>query len=238
MRIDPEGWTPWAWAALGAGLLTLCGALVGLGYLIASGAADAPVAENTAVSAQVDGPQAQPLILPIVNVAPAPALTVMVEVQGAVAAPGTYAFPQDGRVRHAIDKAGGVLAEGEISDINIAAALVDGSVLTIPYAQSRGVITPVAADLNPPEYTRSGWAEAGAPERGPTPSASSKPGKVNLNTATQAELETLPGVGEKTAEKIIQFRDTQPFASVEDLQYIQGIGEKRLESLRPHVTVN
>jgi competence ComEA-like helix-hairpin-helix protein len=60
---------------------------------------------------------------------------------------------------------------------------------------------------------------------------------VNINTATQAELETLPGVGEKTAEKIMRFRETQPFTQVDDLQYVQGIGEKRMEALRPNVTV-
>jgi len=167
----------------------------------------------------------------------------MVEIQGAVALPGNYSFPGDARVFDALQKAGGPLDNAEIRDINIAATLLDGSVLSIPYRQQHaGVALPGAADLNPPAYTRSGWAEiqtersgaraASTPDGAPAP-----PAKVNLNTATQAELETLPGVGEKTAEKIMRFRETQPFTHVDDLRYVQGIGEKRMETLRPHVTV-
>lgn len=174
---------------------------------------------------------------------PQPLASVMVEIQGAIATPGIYSFPGDARVFDALQKAGGALDSAEIRDINIAAVLLDGSVLSIPYRQQNGrVAMPGAADLNPPAYTRSGWAESpeekprpgSAPASGASPAA---PTKVNINTATQAELETLPGVGEKTAEKIMRFRETQPFTQVDDLQYVQGIGEKRMEALRPNVTV-
>jgi competence protein ComEA len=165
---------------------------------------------------------------------------LMVEIQGAVAVPGVYGLPPEARVHDALEKAGGAIENAEIRDINIAAALVDGSVLTIPYQQNEeGPLQPGAADLNPPGYTRSGWAETTTASAAPASgvSATSVPGKVNINTATQAELETLPGVGEKTAEKIIRHRETQRFTQVDDLGYVQGIGEKRLETLRPHVTV-
>ncbi|MBL7647824.1 MAG: ComEA family DNA-binding protein [Candidatus Hydrogenedentes bacterium] len=169
-----------------------------------------------------------------------PAALVLVEIQGAVAAPGVYSFPGDGRVFDALQKAGGALNGAEIRDINIAARLVDGSVLSIPYQQPSGTASlPTASDLNPPAYTRSGWTgmvEATAtPVGGVAPASPSA--KININTASQAELETLPGVGEKTAEKIMRHRESQPFTQVDDLGYVQGIGEKRLETLRPHVTV-
>ena len=172
-----------------------------------------------------------------------PAFSVMVEIQGAVAAPGMYSFPGNARVYDALEKAGGASENAEIRDINIAATLLDGSVLSIPYRQNDGQIAlPGAADLNPPAYTRSGWRESPAGKVGPGSATSpggvpDSPAKVNINTATQAELETLPGVGEKTAEKIMRHRETQPFTHVDDLGFVQGIGEKRLETLRPHVTV-
>jgi competence protein ComEA len=167
----------------------------------------------------------------------------MVEIQGAVAAPGMYSFPGNARVYDALEKAGGASENAEIRDINIAATLLDGSVLSIPYRQNDGQIAlPGAADLNPPAYTRSGWRESPSGKVGPGSATSREgvpdsPAKVNINTATQAELETLPGVGEKTAEKIMRHRETQPFTHVDDLGFVQGIGEKRLETLRPHVTV-
>lgn len=198
--------------------------------------ANAPAAAQTSIEPATVAPEAIPTP-PLQPLAP-----LMVEVQGAVAAPGVYSFPGDARVLDAIEKAGGTLESAEIRDLNIAAVLVDGSVLSIPYRQQSGhVPLPGASDLNPPNYTRSGWTEApavtgpgAAVPKGSTPAT---PAKVNINTATQVELETLPGVGEKTAEKIMRFRETQPFTQVDDLQYVQGIGEKRMEALRPHVTV-
>lgn len=173
------------------------------------------------------------------NLAAGKAAPVMVEIQGAVSAPGVYSFPSGARVFDAMEKAGGPLEGAEIRDINIAATLVDGSVLSIPFRQVGRNLQAVAADLNPAIYTRSGWTEKSGPatlSMGGV-AAPAAPSKVNLNTATQAELEALPGVGEKTAEKIMRFRETQPFTQVDDLRYIQGIGDKRMETLRPHVTV-
>lgn len=167
---------------------------------------------------------------------------VMVEVQGAVASPGVYGFPSDARVFDALQKAGGALENAEIRDLNIAATLQDGSVLSVPFRpQGKGAVQPGASDLNPPNYTRSGWTESATQPSGAVGGAAVKSAtstKININTATQAELETLPGVGVKTAEKIISFRQTQPFTQVDDLRYVQGIGEKRMETLRPHVTVD
>ena len=165
---------------------------------------------------------------------------LMVEIQGAVVLPGVYSFPPEARVHDALEKAGGALAFAEIRDINIAAALVDGSVLSVPYLQQEDrAVQPGAADLNPPAYTRSGWTDTTTASTAPAPGVTPAPKstKVNINTATQVELETLPGVGEKTAEKIMRHRESQPFTQVDDLGFVQGIGEKRLETLRPHVTV-
>lgn len=63
-------------------------------------------------------------------------------------------------------------------------------------------------------------------------------GVVNINTASVSELTLLPGVGKAKAEQILQLRQAKPFSSVEDLKGIKGLGEKRLEAMRPHVVVN
>ena len=63
-------------------------------------------------------------------------------------------------------------------------------------------------------------------------------GKVNLNQATAAQLELLPGVGEKMAKLIVAYRDKQPFARIEDLVRVKGIGKKKLEKLKPYLSVS
>lgn len=193
-----------------------------------------PPPETVPAPASVPAESPSPSMVPPDKAAP-----LMVEIQGAVSTPGVYSFPAGARVVDALEKAGGALEVAEIRDLNIAAALLDGSVLSVPFRQVGRTPQAVAADLNPPAYTRSGWTEKTGPATLPTGAVvvPATPSKVNLNTATQAELETLPGVGEKTAEKIMRFRETQPFTQVDDLRYIQGIGDKRMETLRPHVTV-
>lgn len=222
-------------------------AVIALMVVVVSGATlwrgAAPTAESTAVMLDAFGtPVGTPPVTPPEQPTPAAAVetvqTAMIEVQGAVATPGVYALDADARIYNALMAAGGPHAEADLSDLNIAARLVDGSVLSVPYrAASPGDGTPGAAALNPPAYTRSGWQGVGQSSIAVGAVTAPAGGRININTATQAALEELPGVGPKTAEKIIRFREMQPFSSVEDLQYVQGIGEKRLETLRPHVTV-
>lgn len=238
----------------GMGIITAAlGVLGGIGisalvmwYNAASAPADLPgdddVTLDSAVHSFVESPPNTPEAIQIEasdQAIPSPG-RLMVEIQGAVLAPGVYSFPREARVHDALEKSGGALEVAEIRDINIAAALVDGSVLTVPYQQQQGgPPQPGAADLNPPAYTRSGWTDSTEASIAPAKGGTSAPGnaKVNINTATQSELETLPGVGEKTAEKIMRHREAQPFTQVDDLGFVQGIGERRLETLRPHVTV-
>ena len=105
-----------------------------------------------------------------------------------------------------------------------------------------------ATALNPPQYTISGWraaaekpAESGtavAAKPHAEPAAAERPsGPIDLNTATQEMLESLPGVGPKTAEKIIAYRARTPFRAVDDLKNVGGIGDKKLEAIRSLVTV-
>ncbi|MCC6795139.1 MAG: helix-hairpin-helix domain-containing protein [Candidatus Hydrogenedentes bacterium] len=203
----------------------------------------------------VTPPAVQPVMTPL-NTNPAPVQRrISVSVAGAVTTPGVYEFDEGERVEHAIKTAGGETDMADTSDINKAAELMDGSALVIPFAAQQGLRDgktlvlrngQQATALNPPEYTISGWKNAArkqpARSSGPndSPNASSQKsttGLLDLNTASAQELETLPGIGPTLASAIVQYRAQQRFTSVDDLNNVPGIGEKRLNDLRPHVSV-
>lgn len=147
-------------------------------------------------------------------VAPSSASTLVVHVAGAVRAPGLYRFPSGARIADAIETAGGPLRAADLTALNLAAALTDGTQVLVP---ERGD----PADSAP-----------GAP--GPEPSAATVP----LNSADQAALETIPGVGPVTAGAILEHRErVGSFASVDELLDVDGIGPATLEAIRPYVTL-
>jgi competence protein ComEA len=184
---------------------------------------------------------------------------VAVSVCGAVKKPDVYRFTEGQRVHDAIQAAGGIAAGADMEDINIAAKLTDDSTLYIPfamYSQQEGTSlvarrSASAAEMNPPRYTRSGWQYAGQPSGRttegkpavqsappPTVAPASSSGLISLNKATSQELQQLPGIGPKTAEKIIAYREQAPFQRIEDLMEVSGIGDKKMEAVRNLVTVD
>ena len=213
---------------------------------------DTPLRAVVPVQESVSLPPPTATVLPSTHIMAVPALHVAVK--GAVAAPGLYEMPLASRVQHLIDEAGGLSVDADIGDINIAARLIDATTLVIPRKDGQGSGPGLygarwgsaAAQVNPPFYTRSGWRPtAPASSLVPTipaavsaaPSGPSGVGLIDLNHATQEELERLPRIGPKTAEKIIAHRAKTPFRSVDDLVEVHGIGDKTLASLRALVTV-
>ncbi len=156
--------------------------------------------------------------------APAP---LRVHVGGAVAAPGVYDLAEGARVLDAVEAAGG-FAEGAARDaLNLARAVSDGE----------QVVVPSEADIAAQEAASAGvgGVSAGAGASAPTGGAS---GKVNINTASAAQLDTLPGVGASTAEKIVADREANgPFKTVEDLKRVSGIGDKKFAALADAICV-
>jgi competence protein ComEA len=141
---------------------------------------------------------------------------VVVYITGAVPRPGVYALPKNARVQDAISAAGGFLAEAEKSQINLAALLEDGEKLDIPFIEGASPVlgTPVPVIVT------------------------STTELVNINTASLEELDTLPGVGPTTAQRIIDYREQNgPFINAEDIINVQGIGTGTYERMKDLITV-
>jgi len=157
-----------------------------------------------------------------VTLRPAPTeRPVIVHITGAVPRPGIYALPEGSRVQDAIAAAGGFLAEAERTEINLAAFLIDGEKLDIPFAEGGSPVLPTPVENNPV-----------------LPGSSSSTELIDINTASSQELETLPGIGPTTAQKIIEYREQNgAFVSIEDIINVSGIGPGLYERIKDLITV-
>jgi competence protein ComEA len=158
---------------------------------------------------------------------------VVVHVAGAVKKAGVVHAKPGSRVEDAIRMAGGSKADADLERINLAARLEDGTQLFVP-SREKAEPQPIAEAYRggpeaEPRYSATPKPRATSPRATPTRPA----GKVSLNTGTQAELETLPGVGPATARKILDYRRAHGgFGMVEELLEVSGIGPKKLEKMR------
>lgn len=152
-------------------------------------------------------------------------------VLGAVAAPGVYELGAGSRVVDGVAAAGGFAPAADSASVNLARPLVDGEQLRV---LAVGEAPPPALPGGPPG---SAVAPGGASAPGGAAPGGAAP-LVNLNTATEIDLDTLPRIGPAMATRIVAYRDANgPFASLDDLLQIPGIGDKTLESLRPLLTL-
>jgi len=173
------------------------------------------VAGRTLAGAGASAPVAQTGLVP----EPAEAAPrIVVHVTGAVARPGLYRLKEGSRVADAIARAGGATGKADTAAVNLAAPLADGIQVLMPSRVAGGAGAAAAAGGR-----GAGGAGSGVP--------------ISLSSATIAELDTLPGVGPVTAQKIVDHRAAHgAFSSVDDLDAIPGIGPARLGQLRGLVT--
>ncbi len=161
------------------------------------------------------GPDAPPIVGSAeagATTGPVAAPKVVVYVVGAVRRPGVYRLDEGTRVEDALGRAGGPTRKADLTAVNLAAPLADGEQVLVP-----GRIPAAVA----------------AAEGAPTGSGSVPAGPVQLSVATAEQLDTLPGVGPVTAQKIVDYRaEHGPFRSVDDLDEVPGIGPTRIEQLR------
>jgi competence protein ComEA len=181
-----------------AGALLLIAALFVAGRFLAD-----------AGSASESGSSAEPGAAGELRAEPTPRLVV--HVVGAVRRPGLYRLADGARIADALRRAGGATRRADLSLVNLAAPVSDGTQVVVP---RRAPPAPASAGQ--------GGGDLGAAA-----------GPVHLNTATVEQLDELPGVGPVTAQKIIEYREQHgAFSSVDDLDAIPGIGPARLEQLR------
>jgi competence protein ComEA len=152
----------------------------------------------------------------VVRAEPAPERTLIVHVVGAVYRPGLYRLRDGSRVDDAIRRAGGAKPKAELVLVNLAAPVADGQQVVVPGHGAASSAAPAAG---------AGAAVPGAAG-----------GTVHLNSATLEQLDTLPGVGPVTAQKILDYRTANgAFSSIDELDAVPGIGPTRLEQLKPLV---
>lgn len=166
-------------------------------------------------------PRGEPIrLLP----APTP-LPVVVQVNGEVAKPGVYSLPIGSRVLDAIHSAGGLLPQADATMLNQAALLEDGQMIWIPAIQPTYVSPPLVRGI-----------ETQIPQQPASTQPPSFP--VSLNTAGVEDLEALPGIGPKLAQRIVDYRLSYgPFAAIEDVQSVAGIGPGIFEKIKGLITV-
>lgn len=137
---------------------------------------------------------------------------IVVYVSGAVAKPGVVSLAGNARAIDAVQAAGGLAADADAEKINLAQPLRDGMQVNVPHSGT-------------------GVAPPGAAGRGTG-------GRININTASVAELDSLPGIGPALAQRIIEYRTSHgPFTAPEDLKNVSGIGESKFERLKDRISL-
>ena len=155
---------------------------------------------------------------------------LLVHVAGAVVRPGLVRLATGARVADAIEAAGGGLPEADFDRLNLAAKVADGQRVAVPKIGAPAI----AGSFTGGSGSSDGSGSSGGDGLDPGGAA----GPVNLNTATLAQLDVLPGIGPSLAGAIMRERDRRGgFTSVEQLRDVRGIGEVRFADLKPLVTV-
>lgn len=152
---------------------------------------------------------------------------ITVYISGAVANPGVISIESDKRLDDAIKKVGGLSKDADVERINLAMNIED----------SQHYIIPAKGDNTQPQGNQQAPVQA---ENAALPSGGGTGGngKVNINSADQTQLETIPGVGPSTAKKIIDYREKEgKFSAVEDIKNVSGIGDKKFENMKDSIDV-
>lgn len=147
---------------------------------------------------------------------------IIVHVSGAVRNEGIVELEHSSRVADAIEKAGGITEDAYMKDVNLASLLEDGMKIYIPTKEEVKKQEETTNNIgNNNNIIRNNNVESNTAK------------KVNINTATKEELDTLPGVGESTANKIINYREENgKFKSIEEIKEVSGIGDSKYEQIK------
>ena len=154
---------------------------------------------------------------------------IIVHITGAVNKEGVYTLDENSRVSDAVNSAGGLKEDADTSKINLAYQLEDGMKINIPSINDKNENTAITSEIGIENNS----------EVDETKNKEASNQKVNINTATKEELDTLPGIGESTAQKIINYRkENGKFSSIEEIKEVKGIGESKFENIKELICIN
>ena len=152
--------------------------------------------------------------------------TLCVHVVGEVVNPGMYELGSGARVSDAVNAAGGMLESADQLSVNLAREVSDGEQIV------------VSARASSAEASGDGAASPSVCGFASNQNQTAATGKININTASASELTSLDGVGDATATKIIAYRqENGSFSAIEDIKKVSGIGDKKFEAIKDHITV-
>lgn len=153
---------------------------------------------------------------------------IFVHIAGCVQKEGMLELSSNSRIADAIEKAGGLTQEADLSDINLAYLLEDGMKIYIPNQNERQENNEKTKNIPKEENTPSMQIQ----------DTNTKQDVININTATQEELDTLPGIGPATAAKIIAYRKEKgKFNNKEEIKEVSGIGEAKYEKIKEYISI-
>ncbi|MGL5206639.1 MAG: helix-hairpin-helix domain-containing protein [Acidaminococcaceae bacterium] len=148
-----------------------------------------------------------------------------VYVSGEVKKPGTYEMPAGSRAKEAIEKAGGMTLNANVNKVNLAKKCKDGMQINVPALSGKQA------------KTRAPGTERASASNASSQAVRDNSTTVNLNSATLEELENLPGIGQVTAQKIIDYRQQHCFNKIEDIMNVKGIGKAKFQKMKDYLAV-
>lgn len=152
---------------------------------------------------------------------------IIIHIAGEVKNPGIVKIREGARIADVIEQAGGLTEQANITNINLAYVIEDGQKITIP-----------SKEQDTQEYISNNSGEGVIEENQKTNTASTKNTTININKASKEELQTLQGIGESTAQKIIDYREQNGnFKQIEDIKNVQGIGDSKFEAIKGSIKV-
>jgi len=163
---------------------------------------------------------------------------IIIDIEGAVKIQGVVRLPAGSRVNDAVNVAGGLTADANTRNVNLAARLTDGDKVYIPKHGETDNQNNNSAPAGIITNSVNGGSQSASNGGNSSNTGITADGKVNINTATSEQLQTLSGVGPVTAQKIIEYRETVgAYSRIEDIMRVSGIGTRTFENLKNKITV-
>lgn len=154
---------------------------------------------------------------------------IIVHIAGEILNPGVISLDEGARIIDAINKAGGITNEADLSKVNLAYILEDAQKIYIPNVNEKEIIENMSSEI----------VKSGSTQENSNTGEKLKNGeKININTATQKELKKLTGIGESIALRIINYRkENGKFNTIEDIKNVSGIGESKFNKIKNDIIV-